>query len=55
MPKYIVYVTERTVLHIEADDPKQAQDMAAEDYIWGPDQSTPDYYDAWIDVEDDDE
>tara|TARA_B100001094_G_scaffold28401_1_gene23756 strand:- start:995 stop:1198 length:204 start_codon:yes stop_codon:yes gene_type:complete len=54
MPNYKVYVTERTVLHIEADDREQAKDMATEDYIWGPDQLSPDYYDAWLDVEEDD-
>tara|TARA_R110002020_G_scaffold748_9_gene3758 strand:+ start:3982 stop:4152 length:171 start_codon:yes stop_codon:yes gene_type:complete len=53
MPNYKVYVTERTVLHIEADNREQAQDKAAEDYIWGPDQLSPDYYDAWLDVEED--
>lgn len=53
MPNYRVYVTERTVLHIEADNPDRAREKAAEDYIWGPDQLSPDYYDAWLDIEED--
>ena len=54
MPNYIVYVTQRNVFHIEADNPDQAWDKATENYRWGADQQSPDYYDCWLDVEEDD-
>ena len=53
MPNYIVYVTQRNVFHIEADNPDQAREKATEDYIWDEDQRSPDYYDCWLDVEED--
>jgi len=54
MPNYRVYVTQRNVFHIAADNPEQAKDIAAEDYIWDEDQRYPDKYEAWLDVEEDD-
>ena len=54
MPNYRVYVTQRNVFHIEADNREQAKEIAAEDYIWDEDQRYPDYYDCWLDVEEND-
>lgn len=48
---YRVKVVEVTTLWIEAESPEEANRSAAEDYIWGPDQSGEDYYEAYIDVE----
>ena len=53
MPNYIVYVTQRNVFHIEADNPDQASDRSAANYRWGPDQQSPEYSDCWVDVEED--
>ncbi len=53
MPNYIVYVTQRNVFHIEADNPDRAREKASEEYIWDEDQQSPDYYDCWLDVEED--
>ena len=53
MPNYKVYVTQRNVFHIEADNREQAREIAAEDYIWDEDQRYPDKYDCWLDVEED--
>ena len=48
---YRVNVVEVTTLWIEAESPEKAELAAAEDYIWGPDQSGEDYYEAEIWVE----
>tara|TARA_S200002703_G_scaffold114083_1_gene99548 strand:- start:251 stop:436 length:186 start_codon:yes stop_codon:yes gene_type:complete len=48
---YRVKVVEVTTLWIEAESSEEAGRSAVEDYIWGPDQSGEDYYEACINVE----
>ena len=48
---YRVKVVEVTTLWIEAESPEEADRSAAEDYIWGPDQSGDDSYEAELWVE----
>ena len=51
MKLYRVKCVEVTTLWIEADSSEEADRSAAEEHIWGPDQSGEDFYEAYIEVE----
>tara|TARA_E500000318_G_C3426941_1_gene159573 strand:+ start:455 stop:619 length:165 start_codon:yes stop_codon:yes gene_type:complete len=49
--KYRVEVVQTTVLYIEADSREEAQDIATGDYIWNEEQTAPNSYGVYFNIE----
>ena len=49
--KYRVEVVQTTVLYIEADSREEAQDIATGDYIWNEEQTSPNSYGVYFNIE----